>query len=125
MKLATLRDGTRDGRLVVVSRDLSVCMPAAVTTLQQALDQWDQAEPLLQQQYQRVNAGAATLAAFDPNACLSPLPRAYQWIDGSAYVNHVALVRKARARFGSLARPSSPARSGWGAPLSTAWAPRR
>ena len=96
MKLATLRDGTRDGRLVVVSRDLSVCMPAAVTTLQQALDQWDQAEPLLQQQYQRVNAGAATLAAFDPNACLSPLPRAYQWIDGSAYVNHVELVRKAR-----------------------------
>ena len=49
MKLATLRDGTRDGRLVVVSRDLSVCMPAAITTLQQALDQWDQAEPLLQQ----------------------------------------------------------------------------
>ena len=97
MKLASLRDGSRDGRLVVVSRDLAVCMPAAMPTLQLALDRWSEAESLLQAQYQRINsASAAGFAPFDPKACLSPLPRAYQWIDGSAYVNHVELVRKAR-----------------------------
>ncbi|WP_428311416.1 fumarylacetoacetate hydrolase family protein [Hydrocarboniphaga sp.] len=98
MKLATLRDGSRDGRLVVVSRDLSVCMPAAVvSTMQQALDRWDEVEPLLQQQSDRINGkSAAGFAPFNEADCLSPLPRAYQWLDGSAYVNHVELVRKAR-----------------------------
>ena len=97
MKLATLRDGSRDGRLVVVSRDLSVCMPAVISTLQQALDHWDEFESLLQQQSDRINGSSvAAFAPFDPAQCLSPLPRAYQWIDGSAYVNHVELVRKAR-----------------------------
>jgi fumarylacetoacetate (FAA) hydrolase len=97
MKLASLRDGTRDGRLVVVSRDLSVCMPAVVPTLQQALDRWIEVAPLLQQQSDRVNGSAAAgFAPFNEADCLSPLPRAYQWLDGSAYVNHVELVRKAR-----------------------------
>jgi fumarylacetoacetate (FAA) hydrolase len=97
MKLATLRDGSRDGRLVVVSRDLSVCMPAVVPSLQQALDRWDEVEPLLQLQSERVNSkSAAGFAPFVEAECLSPLPRAYQWLDGSAYVNHVELVRKAR-----------------------------
>ncbi|MDB5972006.1 MAG: 2-keto-4-pentenoate hydratase [Hydrocarboniphaga sp.] len=97
MKLASLRDGSRDGRLVVVSRDLKLCMPAAVATLQLALDRWDEVELLLLQQSDRVNSSsAAGFAPFDPAACLSPLPRAYQWLDGSAYVNHVELVRKAR-----------------------------
>ena len=98
MKLATLRDGSRDGRLVVVSRDLSAClsvMPVA-KTLQFALDEWDAIAPSLQVFSDRVNAGIAGSEPFDPKACLSPLPRAYQWADGSAYVNHVALVRKAR-----------------------------
>jgi fumarylacetoacetate (FAA) hydrolase len=98
MKLATLRDGSRDGRLVVVARDLSRClsvMPVA-KTLQFALDEWAVIGPTLQVFADRVNADAAGSEPFDPKNCLSPLPRAYQWADGSAYVNHVALVRKAR-----------------------------
>ena len=98
MKLATLRDGSRDGRLVVVSRDLTRClsvMPAA-KTLQFALDEWDVIAPTLQVFSDRVNAGAAGSEPFDPRNCLAPLPRAYQWVDGSAYVNHVVLTRKAR-----------------------------
>lgn len=100
MKLASLKDG-RDGRLVVVSDDLSRCVFAAeaaptwkgAPTLQAALDDWANTKPQLE-------ALAATVAtdgqAFDQNACASPLPRAFQWADGSAYVNHVELVRKAR-----------------------------
>ena len=98
MKLATLKDGSRDGRLFVVSRDLSQAAPAPqVRTLQAALDDWDSIAPLLQELSDRLNDGmiAGTLA-FDPCECLSPLPRAYQWADGSAYVNHVELVRRAR-----------------------------
>jgi len=98
MKLASVRDvhHRRDGRLVVVSRDLTRCLDAqSITpTLQAALDDWAQIEPSLQALNARVNAGEGI--AFDPSECLSPLPRAYQWADGSAYVNHVALVRKAR-----------------------------
>ena len=98
MKLASLKSG-RDGKLVVVSRDLSraVAVPEVAATLQAALDDWDRKAPELQGVYQQLNAG--TLAgrfAFEPADCASPLPRAFQWADGSAYVNHVELVRKAR-----------------------------
>jgi fumarylacetoacetate (FAA) hydrolase len=98
MKLATLKDGTRDGRLFVVSRDLTQAAPAPqVRTLQAALDDWDAVAPALQELSDRLNDGmiAGTLA-FESKDCLSPLPRAYQWADGSAYVNHVELVRRAR-----------------------------
>ena len=98
MKLATLRDGSRDGRLVVVSRDLARAAPVPqVKTLQEALDDWDAIAPDLALLSAQLNEGriAGTLA-FDAADCLSPLPRAYQWADGSAYVNHVELVRRAR-----------------------------
>src|SRR5262245_30752438 len=96
MKLATLRDGTRDGRLVVVSRDLQRAVPVVVVvqTLQRALDEWPRCVPQLQRLAAEVDAGAGD--AFDPQQCMAPLPRASQWVDGSAYVNHVELVRKAR-----------------------------
>ena len=97
MKLATLRSGSRDGQLVVVSRDLTrslSVMPFA--TLQSALDEWDALSPTLRVFSDRVNESEKATLPFDPKNCLSPLPRAYQWADGSAYVNHVALVRKAR-----------------------------
>jgi fumarylacetoacetate (FAA) hydrolase len=99
MKLATLKDGSRDGALAVVSRDLSRAVVASgiAPTLQAALDAWDVAGPLLEQRYVQLNNGSATaIIAFDPRLAHSPLPRAYQWADGSAYVNHVELVRKAR-----------------------------
>jgi len=98
MKLASLKHG-RDGELVVVSRDLSraVKVPAIAATLQAALDNWAQAKPKLEAVYQRLNDGLEAGAfAFEQSACHSPLPRAYHWADGSAYVNHVELVRKAR-----------------------------
>ncbi|MDX1516001.1 MAG: fumarylacetoacetate hydrolase family protein [Woeseiaceae bacterium] len=94
MKLASLKSG-RDGRLVVVSTDLARCLHAErYPTLQSALDDWQAAAPALAALSQRVNDGDGD--AFDETACASPLPRAYQWADGSAYVNHVELVRKAR-----------------------------
>ncbi len=98
MKLATLKHGGRDGTLVVVSRDLSRCrpVPAIARTLQAALDDWASCEPQLRQVYEALNSGALGSQAFDQAACHSPLPRAYQWADGSAYINHVELVRKAR-----------------------------
>ncbi|MES2260145.1 MAG: fumarylacetoacetate hydrolase family protein [Pseudomonadota bacterium] len=99
MKLATLKNGSRDGALVVVSRDLSRCVSAAgiAPTLQAALDNWDSAAPQLAVLSAALNEGrAAGAQAFDESACHSPLPRAYQWADGSAYINHVELVRKAR-----------------------------
>jgi fumarylacetoacetate (FAA) hydrolase len=99
MKLATLRDVTRDGRLLVVSRDLASCAPAPASahTLQQALDDWDVVLPQLQALSDELNGGKiAGTMEFNPRDCASPLPRAYQWADGSAYVNHVELVRKAR-----------------------------
>jgi fumarylacetoacetate (FAA) hydrolase len=96
MKLATLRDGTRDGHLVVVSRDLARCTSAvpAVKSLQVALDEWPAMCGTLRTLSERVNAGDGQ--PFDPKRCLSPLPRAYQWADGSAYVNHAALIWQAR-----------------------------
>ena len=99
MKLASLKDGSRDGRLVVVSRDLKSCQPVPniAATMQDALDNWDSAAPQLKQIYALLNQGSASGAKpFDENMCHSPLPRAYQWADGSAYINHVELVRKAR-----------------------------
>ncbi len=98
MKLASLNEG-RDGRLVVVSRDLSRAAPVAeiAPTMQAALDNWDHAAPLLDATYHSLNVGGARDAFdLDPAQLASPLPRAYQWADGSAYVNHVELVRKAR-----------------------------
>ncbi len=98
MKLATLADGTRDGALIVVRRDLAVYTEATdiVPTLQAALDDWDRAEPLLRARAVAVEAGEVATRAFDAHAVRSPLPRAYEWVDGSAFVNHVVLVRKAR-----------------------------
>jgi fumarylacetoacetate (FAA) hydrolase len=98
MKLASLRHG-RDGQLVVVSRDLSRCVavPHIAPTLQRAMDEWTHLAPRLMRVYEILNDGDADGAKrFDPRDCASPLPRAYQWADGSAYVTHVELVRKAR-----------------------------
>ncbi|MDQ2819527.1 MAG: fumarylacetoacetate hydrolase family protein [Pseudomonadota bacterium] len=99
MKLATLKNNSRDGALVLVSRDLQHCCSAAdiAPTLQAALDAWDAVAPQLEQRYAALNDGACGgIAPFDQAACHSPLPRAYQWADGSAYINHVELVRKSR-----------------------------
>ncbi|HYD98876.1 MAG TPA: fumarylacetoacetate hydrolase family protein [Alphaproteobacteria bacterium] len=94
MKLASLKGG-RDGRLVVVSRDLQRCAPVeGLATLQAALDDWAAAEPRLRRAAEALEAGGGQ--PFDQAAAASPLPRAFQWVDGSAYVNHVELVRKAR-----------------------------
>ena len=99
MKLATLKDGSRDGQLVVVSRDLASAHYATgiANRLQQALDDWGFVSPQLQDLSDALNAGRTRHAfPFDPAQCMAPLPRAYQWADGSAYLNHVELVRKAR-----------------------------
>lgn len=98
MKLATLRNGARDGRLVVVSKDLTKCSDAAriVPTLQAALDNWTVYAPQLQQLAEQVEIGSVPTFRFHEHDCESPLPRAYQWADGSAYINHVELVRAAR-----------------------------
>ncbi|MEM5492371.1 fumarylacetoacetate hydrolase family protein [Hoeflea sp. AS16] len=98
MKLATLRDGSRDGRLVVVSRDLTRAsgVPHIARTLQAALDDWKHVAPRLQDVAQMLESGGEPSERFHERDALSPLPRAYQWADGSAYVNHVELVRKAR-----------------------------
>lgn len=98
MRLATLPDGTRDGRLVVVSRDLTLCAEADVVapTLQHALDHWSDVEPELQAIARGLESGSVWTGRFRERSALSPLPRAFQWLDGSAYVNHVALVRQAR-----------------------------
>ena len=100
MKLATLRRGGRDGRLVVVSRDLTRCqlVPGIAPTLQAALDDWSTVQPRLAERAAALELSSASseVMAFDPAQCAAPLPRAYHWVDGSAYVNHVELVRKAR-----------------------------
>ena len=98
MKLASLNDGTRDGALMVVSRDLARCTSAAriAPTLQVALDDWHRTEPALQALFTDLQSGTISGQAFDQATAHSPLPRAFQWADGSAYVNHVHLVRRAR-----------------------------
>jgi fumarylacetoacetate (FAA) hydrolase len=98
MKLASLKSG-RDGELVLVSRDLKQAVRTAeiARTLQEALDNWKKTAPLLKPLYDLLNAGRASgQFAFDAMKCAAPLPRAYQWADGSAYVTHVELVRKSR-----------------------------
>lgn len=97
MKLASLKHG-RDGRLVVVSRDLTRATDAfiIVPTLQAALDDWERYGPRLADLAEQLGVGSVPSFRFHEHDCASPLPRAYQWADGSAYVNHVELVRKAR-----------------------------
>ena len=99
MKLATLRNESRDGQLVVVGRDLSkaVDVPQIAATMQAALDDWARVSPKLLEVADALEQGSASGSfAFDPERAMAPLPRAYHWVDGSAYVNHVELVRKAR-----------------------------
>ncbi|SON48569.1 fumarylacetoacetate hydrolase family protein [Vibrio tapetis] len=103
MKLATYDNGTRDGQLMVVSRDLSRCLSVSnlVPTMQALLDEWEQHAFQLQAMYAAMNQACESDNAdqyplFEQANCLSPLPRAYHWADGSAYVNHVELVRRAR-----------------------------
>ena len=100
MKLATLRRGGRDGRLAIVSRDLTRCLvvPGIAPTMQDALDDWALVAPRLAERAAalELNPEQADVMPFDPAQCAAPLPRAYHWADGSAYVNHVELVRKAR-----------------------------
>jgi fumarylacetoacetate (FAA) hydrolase len=98
VKLGTLRDGSRDGTLVVVRRDGSSFVRAAAVapTLQAALDDWARAEPHLRALAERLERGAMPSQACDVRALHAPLPRAYEWVDGSAFLNHVILVRKAR-----------------------------
>ncbi|MGV1794765.1 2-keto-4-pentenoate hydratase [Rhizobium lusitanum] len=98
MKLATLKDSTRDGRLVVVSRDLTRCSEVGhiARSLQAALDDWEHVAPRLALIAEGIETGAEPTIRFHEHDAASPLPRAYQWADGSAYVNHVELVRKAR-----------------------------
>ena len=97
MKLASLKHG-RDGRLVVVSKDLTRATDAfiIVPTLQAALDDWDRCGPRLADLAEQLEHGSVPSFRFHEHHCASPLPRAYQWADGSAYVNHVELVRRAR-----------------------------
>src|SRR6187397_1883167 len=100
MKLASLRRGDRDGRLAIVSRDLTRCqlVPGIAPTLQAALDDWDSVAPRLRERAAALEASHAhaDVLPFDASQCAAPLPRAYHWVDGSAYVNHVELVRKVR-----------------------------
>ena len=96
MKLATYRDGSRDGQLVVVSRDLRFAHYAAgiASRLQQVLDDWSFMAPQLQDLYQQLNSGRAPHAfAFDPMLCMAPLPRAMQWVEAAAYPSHLALTQ--------------------------------
>ena len=97
MKLASIKNG-RDGKLVIVSKDLTRYTDATriAPTLQAALDNWDTVAPELSALAQSLETGAAPVERFHERECASPLPRAYQWADGSAYINHVELVRKAR-----------------------------
>jgi fumarylacetoacetate (FAA) hydrolase len=99
MKLATYKDGSRDGQLIVVSRDLSSAHYATgiAGRLQQVLDDWNFMSPQLQDLYETLNnAKARNAFPFDAAHCMAPLPRAFQWADGSAFINHVERVRKAR-----------------------------
>lgn len=98
MKFASLRDGSRDGRLVLVSRDLRRALhtPPALPRLQAVLEDWDASAPVLEELYATLNAGhAADAFDFDPRAAMAPLPRAYQWADASAFLNHGALMERA------------------------------
>lgn len=106
MKFVTLADGTRDGRLHLLSRDGRVVVPAdSARTLQEALEHWDSLCPTLERQYAELNAaGSAGAFIFDPNLALAPLPRSWQWLDGSAFTSHGELMRQV---FGVKDRPAS------------------
>ncbi|MDP3895581.1 MAG: fumarylacetoacetate hydrolase family protein [Mesorhizobium sp.] len=97
MKLATLSNGTRDGRLVVVSRDLARCRDASAiaATMQIALESWDASQPRLAALARELEADTSTGDPFNPHDAMAPLPRAYQWLDGSAFLNHGRLMQKA------------------------------
>ena len=110
MKLATYKDGSRDGQLVVVSRDLSLAHYATgtATRLQQVLDDWNFLSPQLQDLYVTLNQGKARHAfAFEPRQCMAPLPRACQWVDGSACRTWSGCARRAAPR---CPRPGAPTR---------------
>lgn len=94
MKLATINDGTRDGQLAVVSRDGSRLLPVEGLTLQKALDEWEEMAPFLRRRSKSVEEGEGVPLVME--RLMAPLPRAYEWVDGSAFLNHVRLVRKAR-----------------------------
>ena len=98
MKLASLNDGSKDGQLIVVSKDLTKFISATdiAPTMQNAMDNWDNIFDELNMLSKNLNSGKINSIEFEPKNVLSPLPRSYQWADGSAYVNHVHLVRKAR-----------------------------
>lgn len=98
MKLGTLKNGTRDGQLAVVKRDLSeyAVFEGSVRTMQAALDDWDNVEPELRAFAEQLERGELDSKPVNIDDFHSPLPRAYEWIDGSAYINHIVLVRKAR-----------------------------
>jgi fumarylacetoacetate (FAA) hydrolase len=98
MRLATIQDGTRDGALIVIHADGAHYALAAdiAPNLQSALDDWDRCEPLLRERAAQLASGAIPLHPIDFNRLAAPLPRAYEWVDGSAYINHIVLVRKAR-----------------------------
>src|SRR5256885_8339058 len=98
MRLATLRAGGRDGTLIVVRRDGEACAPATgvAATLQAALDDWERAGPALARLAARLDAGEIPAEPLAPAALASPLPRAYEWVDGSAFLSHVRLARRAR-----------------------------
>ncbi|NMW31969.1 fumarylacetoacetate hydrolase family protein [Altererythrobacter sp. RZ02] len=98
MKLASIKDGTRDGKLVVVSKDITRYCAAdnIAPTMQYALDNWDRVSGDLEVLYRDVEHQSVPCERFHESEAHSPLPRAYQWADGSAYINHVELVRKAR-----------------------------
>ncbi|MDP1534042.1 MAG: 2-keto-4-pentenoate hydratase, partial [Rubrivivax sp.] len=98
MKLASLKSGGRDGTLLVVNAALTqaVCVPQIAATLQQAIENWQQAEPALEAEYQQLQRGQAAGAfALDVTQLASPLPRAYQFLDGSVYLHHMEKARKA------------------------------
>lgn len=98
MKLGTLRGPGRDGTLIVVRRDGQAFAPAGagLPTLQAALDDWERAEPALRRLADALERGEIPGQPLDPSRLHAPLPRAYEWVDGSAYINHIILVRKAR-----------------------------
>jgi fumarylacetoacetate (FAA) hydrolase len=98
MKLATIQANNRDGVLAVVNRNLSKArlVPKIALTMQSALDNWQEVEPQLEEAYHQINEDDSECFAFDPKRLCAPLPRAYQWLDGSAYLSHVERVRKAR-----------------------------
>lgn len=111
MKLASLKAGGRDGTLLVVSRDLqrAVVAGAAAPTLQAALDRWSDVAPVLDSLYRQINEGQLkNAAAFDAHACTAPLPRAYQWLDGSGFPNHMRVINGAGNASAPVAPPAFP-----------------